>query len=92
MSIEMKKIKNQYSLNDAELAYLVYMQIDQNIHVGGEFKKAQHPMEVYNSGFATLNGLTSLFKIMCNFMGIESGLILGYVNYNDNQGNILNED
>ena len=58
------------------------MWITQNIHVGGEFSEDQHPMEAYNSGVATLNGLTSLFKAMCNFVGIEAGSISRYVSFN----------
>ena len=92
MSNEMKTIKKQYSFNDAESAYLVYMWIAKNIKVGGEFYENQDPLIAYNSGVATLNGLTSLFKVMCNFLNIQAGSISGYVKYNDKEGNILNDD
>ena len=89
---EMKKIKDKYSLNDAELAYLVYIWISQNIRPGGDFYEDQHPVDAYNLGEATLKGLTALFKTMCNLLKIEAGSISGYFKYNDKSGNILNDD
>ena len=92
MTNEMKKIKDKYSLNDAELGYLIYMWIAQNIKPGGEFYEDQNPIEAYKSGIATLNGLTSLFKAMCNLLEIEAGLISGYYKYNDKDGHLLYYD
>ncbi len=90
---EMKTIKNKNSLNDIELAYLVYMWIAQNINFyGGNFYEDQDPVDAYDSGQATLYGLTSLFNKMCNLLEIEAGSILGYYKYNDKAGNILNDD
>ena len=92
MSNEMKKIKDQYSLNDAELGYLVYMWIAQNIKPSGEFYENQNAIDAYNSGKATLNGLTSLFKSMCTLVNIVAGSISGYYKTNDKGGNILYDD
>ena len=89
---EMKKLKYKHSLNDAELAYLIYMWIAQNIKPGGDFYENQDALYAYNTGVATLYGLTSLFTKMCNLLNIEAGSISGYYKYNDKGGNILNDE
>ena len=78
MLLQMVNVKDEYSLNDAESAYLAYQWITKNIkYVYSE--ESQDPVTVYNSGIGNVQGISSLFNRICQYLEIESGSILGYV-------------
>ena len=83
MKNEMKAIQTKKNLNEAELAYLVYMWITQNIRINidRDLYEIQEPIDAYNSREATLYGITSLFIRMCELLNIKAGLISGYYKY-----------
>ena len=79
MCIEISKIKEKYSLNDPESAFLVYKWIALNIEVECIDPKLNYdPSTVFNAGKSGSMGIAALFKNMCTFMKIESNIISGH--------------
>ena len=86
----MKKIKNSYSLSEAEFAYLAYKWIAQNIDVQYNLgNKNSYPPFVYELGRGTPYGIALLFCTVSSNLGARPNLITGYVkvvnknNYNE---------
>ena len=78
MCLDMSKIKEEYSLNDSESAYLVYKWIPDNIEYDCLNPKLnESPSTVFNEGKSGSIGIAALFKNMCTFMEIESNTISG---------------
>ena len=78
MLIQLKNVKEKYSLNDAESAYFIYKWITQNFRVNeGE----EDLTKIYKSGKGSDAGLSSLFKRMCSYLDLESDLISGFIKY-----------
>ena len=79
INTEMSKTKEKYSLNDPESAYLVYKWIAENIEFNFTNPKLnQSPSSAFKAGKSGSIGITALFKNMCTFMKIESGIISGH--------------
>ena len=78
MLLQMVNVKDEYSLNDAESAYLAFQWIAKNIKYANS-EESHDPVTVYNSGKGNAQGISSLFNRICQYLEIESGSILGYV-------------
>ena len=82
MISSMKSAKTQYSLSEAECAYLVYKWIGQNIvydcyalnHGGIDFTEDG----TYNKGKGVCAGFSSIFETMCDSLGLETEYVVGY--------------
>ena len=82
MCNEMLKMKEKYSLNEAELVFLVYKWIATNIKYDclNEIEDDKLSAEnAYNLGFSRYKGFSSLFKTMCNYLKFESEIITGII-------------
>ena len=82
MLIQLKKAKENFTLNDAESAYLVYKWISQNILENAN-KGEEDITKVYKYGNGNPSGISSLFNKMCNFLNIESDSISGLLKIYD---------
>ena len=78
MLLQMVNVKDEYSLNDAESAYLAFQWIAKNIKYANS-EESHDPVTVYNSGKGNAQGISSLFNRICQYLEIESGTISGYV-------------
>lgn len=82
MCNEMLKMKEKYSLNEAELVFLVYKWIATNIkydclnEIDDDNQSAEN---AYNLGYSRYKGFSSLFKTMCNYLKFESEIITGII-------------
>ena len=76
MSLQMKIAKDDFSLNNAESAYLVYIWICQNIEINLVQGK-EDPAQVYELGNGNATGIASLFNRMSSFLDIKTGSISG---------------
>ena len=86
MVSKMVKAKQDYSLNEAESAYLVFKWIIQNIWVDFNDENLDDPINAYNSGKGSPKTLSSLFNNLSAFLKVESDSISGYLkseNYRD---------
>ena len=84
MVSKMINARKEYSLNEAESAYLVFKWISENIQVNYYDKDLDDPINVYNSGKGTPKALSSLFNNFSYYLKIVSDSISGYlkgVNY-----------
>ena len=80
MFIEISNTKEEYSLKDEESIFLIYKWITDNIWYdcsgnGG----VETPATIYKSRTGTSKGISNLFKIMSDYMGIKSDTISGYL-------------
>lgn len=80
----MKKQKDDYNLTDVETAYMLYLWFSRNIEFDC-YKKAHFPEqknttheETYNTGKSLSFGISSLFEVMANGLGIEAYDVVGY--------------
>ena len=89
MFIQMAKTKEEYSLSDADSAYLAYKWIELNIK--WEDSDNEDLGSIYNSGKGNPFGISTLFNRICSYLEVESGSIYGsykfielgiYKNYN----------
>ena len=73
MSNEMNKYKNEYSLNEAESAFLVYSWIGENIEVDCDINnnEDQFPVNVYNWGKGNYIGFAGLFYTFVSNLNIK---------------------
>ena len=83
MHIEMKNIKDKYVLNEGECAYFVFRWITQNIeydcyNLVYNTNKYDNDYITYNKGIGTSLGISLLFKKMCQLLGLETNIIVGY--------------
>ena len=82
MNLEMKSIKNKYSLNEAECAYFKYKWIADNIVY--DCYGAHHNEEsygenaTYKNGKGVCTGFSYLFRTMARFLDLEVEYIVGY--------------
>ena len=82
----MIKAKQDYSLNEAESAYLVFKWIAQNIWVDFVDENLDDPINAYSSERGSPKALSSLFTHISTFLKVESDSISGYLkseNYED---------
>jgi transglutaminase/protease-like cytokinesis protein 3 len=81
MCLEMSKFKSSYSLKDEESAYLVYKWIILNIEYDSigenQGNSTTNINKVYKTGKGGSNGISKLFKKMCNLLKIKGDIILG---------------
>ena len=93
MCLEMSKIKEEYSLNDPESAYLVYKWIADNIKYDCTDPKLNYesPSTVFIAGKSGSFGIAALFKNMCTFMKIESDIISGITKVKVDNEEMINE-
>ena len=74
--------KTQYTLTEAECAYLVYKWLSQNVvydcyglnHGGIDFSE----LGTYNKGKGVCAGYSLIFEKMCDSLGLESNYVVGY--------------
>ena len=74
--------KTQYTLTEAECAYLVYKWLSQNVaydcyglnHGGIDFSE----LGTYNKGKGVCAGYALIFEKMCDSLGLESNYVAGY--------------
>ena len=82
MIIELKNIKNKYQLNDEESIYLIYKWITENIEYNcynyAYDIKEYDEVNIYNKGIGLSYEISILFKKICQSLGIESDIIIGY--------------
>lgn len=88
---QMMKAKEEYSFNDTESAYLVFKWIFQNIKTNYNWD-SEEPINVYNSGEGSSNGISSLFNNMCMLLKVETGSIPGYLKWIDKNSYEINYD
>ena len=82
MISSMKTAKTQYTLTEAECAYLVYKWLSQNVaydcyglnHGGIDFSE----LGTYNKGKGVCAGYSLIFEKMCDSLGLESNYVVGY--------------
>ena len=82
MISSMVAAKKQYSLSEAECAYLVYKWLSQNVvydcyglnHGGIDFTE----VGTYNKGKGVCAGYSLIFEKMCDSLGLESNYVVGY--------------
>ena len=81
MFIEMSKVKEESSLNDAESAYFAYRWIITQIEydcLGSKFGNSSTlPATIYKEGKGGAFGISALFNMICGFFNIESGSVFG---------------
>lgn len=85
MGNQFKKLKEEYSLNDEETAYLVFRWLCQNFVVA-EFKNkkgSDSDLGTYTSGKGSPKGISSLFNTICAFLNLKTDSILGYLKWVD---------
>ena len=79
MVSKMVNAKKEYSLNEAESAYLVFKWISENLFVSFNNKYSDDPINAYNSGDGSPKALSFLFDNICTFLKVKSGSISGYL-------------
>ena len=79
MVSKMVNAKKEYSLNEAESAYLVFKWISENLFVDFNNKYSDDPINAYNSWDGSPKALSSLFDNICSFLKVTSGSISGYL-------------
>ena len=80
----MSAAKTQYSLSEAECAYLVYKWLSQNVvydcynlnHNRAAIDYTE--MGTYNKGKGVCAGYSLIFERMCDSLGLESNYVVGY--------------
>ena len=88
---QMVKAKEEYSLNEAESAYLVFKWISQNIEINFYDEDLDDPINSYNSGKGNPKSLSSLFNNICTFLKVESDSISGYLKWANKDNEIKND-
>ena len=81
MVSKMINARKEYSLNEAESAYLVFKWISENIKADFYGEDLEDPINIYNSGKGTPKALSSLFNNISNFLKVVSGSISGYLKW-----------
>ena len=75
----MVNAKKEYSLNEAESAYLAFKWISENLYVHFNDEYSDDPINAYNSWDGSPKALSSLFDNICSFLKVTSGSISGYL-------------
>ena len=81
MISKMVNAKKEYSLNEAESAYLVFKWISENVFTSSNEENLDDPINVYNSGKGNSKGFSSLFNHFCSYLKVTSDSISGYQKY-----------
>ena len=81
MVSKMINARKEYSLNEAESAYLVFKWISENIKINFYDEDLDDPINAYNSGKGTPKSLCSLFNNMSKYLKVVSGSISGYLKW-----------
>ena len=81
MISKMINARKEYSLNEAESAYLVFKWISENIKFNYYDEDLDDPINAYNSGKGTPKSLCSLFNNMSKYLKVVSGSISGYLKW-----------
>ena len=81
MANQMNKVKEEFSFNEAESAYLVFKWIAQSIEVNFYDEYSEDLTNAYNSGKGTPKQLSSLFNNFCRFLNVTSDSISGYLKW-----------
>ena len=81
MISKMINARKEYSLNEAESAYLVFKWISENIKINFYDEDLDDPINAYNSGKGTPKSLCSLFNNMSKYLKVVSGSISGYLKW-----------
>ena len=69
MALTMKNAQQEYSLNEAESAYLIYKWIQKNIDFDCTFTSLNDETTTYNNGKGSYYGIAHIFITMCKFLG-----------------------
>jgi transglutaminase/protease-like cytokinesis protein 3 len=66
-----------------ETAYIIYTWIHRNIRhdCSDNLKYIEAPETIFDTGKGGPNGISLLFKTMCNHLEIEAGIISGYIKF-----------
>jgi len=81
MVSKMVNAKEEYSLNEAKSAYLIFKWISENIEINFYDEDLDDPINAYNSGKGTPKALSSLFNNISNFLKVVSESISGYLKW-----------
>jgi hypothetical protein len=81
MISKMINARKEYSLNEAESAYLVFKWISENIKFNYYDEDLDDPINAYNSGKGTPKSLCSLFNNMSKYLKVVSDSISGYLKW-----------
>ena len=81
MVSKMINVKKEYSLNEAESAYLVFKWISENIKIDYYDEDSDDPIKAYNSGKDGSKSLSSLFNKFSYYLKVASDSISGYLKY-----------
>ena len=81
MISKMINARKEYSLNEAESAYLVFKWISENIKINFYDEDLDDPINAYNSGKGTPKSLCSLFNNMSKYLKVVSDSISGYLKW-----------
>ena len=81
MVSKMVNAKEEYSLNEAESAYLIFKWIFENIKINFYDEDIDDPINAYNSGKGTPKALSSLFNNISYFLKVVSESISGYLKW-----------
>ena len=81
MVSKMVNARQEYSLNEAESAYLVFKWISYNIRINLYEEGLDDPIEAYNSGKGTPKALSSLFTKISYYLKVVSDSISGYLKW-----------
>ena len=79
MVSKMVSAKKEYSLNEAESAYLIFKWISENLYFSFNNEYSDDPINAYNSLDGSPKALSSLFDNICSFLKVKSGSISGYL-------------
>ena len=88
----MIKAKEEYTFNEAELAFLVFKWIGQNIRINFNDEDLDNPINAYTSGEGTPKALSSLFNNICTFFKINSDSISGYLKWINSKDDVIVSD
>ena len=81
MVSKMVSVKKEYSLNEAESAYLVFKWIVQNMWNDLNDENLDDPINAYNLGRGSPIALSSLFNNISTFLKVKSDSISGYLKW-----------
>ena len=84
MVSKMVNARKEYSLNEAESAYLVFKWISYNINIRLYEEDLDDPIEAYNLGKGTPKALSSLYNRISYYLKIVSDSISGYLKWVNN--------
>lgn len=87
MALAMRNSQTEYSLNEAESAYLIFKWIIKNIDFDCLYQKRNDETTTYNIGKGSFYGISHIFITMCKFLGLKADYIEGYTLSNIDNNN-----